>query len=377
VTLTDASATADAAGAGLASELIPIARPLLGPEETRAVQAVLESGELVQGRWVAEFERAFAAFCGVEHAIATSSGTTALHVALLAHGIGSGDEVITTAFTFIASTNAILYVGARPVFADIEPDTFNIDVAQVERLITPRTKAILPVDLYGHPANLLELSKLCDEYGLVLIDDASQAHGSEINGRKLGTFGTTCFSFYPSKNMTTAEGGMITTDRVEVAEAARKLRHHGTERTYFHDRLGFNFRMTNIQAAIGLEQLKRLPRFNERRIANADYLTAHVRGVVTPTTRPGMRHVFHQYTVRVPRGRDALAAALRERGIESRVYYPLPVHQQTSYLSAGGAPFALPETEHAASEVLSLPVHPGVTDAQREYIAQTVCELCE
>ncbi len=339
--------------------------------------AVLESGELVQGKWVAEFERAFAAFCGAEHAIATSSGTTALHVALLANGIGAGDEVITTAFTFIASTNAILYVGAKPVFADIEPDTFNIDVAQVERLITSRTKAILPVDLYGQPANLVALSELCDRHGLVLIDDASQAHGAEINGRKIGTFGTACFSFYPSKNMTTAEGGMITTDRLDVAEAARKLRHHGTERTYYHDRLGFNFRMTNIQAAIGLEQLKRLPQFNERRIANAAYFSAHLRGVVTPTTRPGMRHVFHQYTVRVADKRAVLADTLRTRGIETRVYYPLPVHQQASYVNGGGVPYVLPETESAANEVLSLPVHPSVTDEQREYIARTVCELCE
>ncbi|HEY3059497.1 MAG TPA: DegT/DnrJ/EryC1/StrS family aminotransferase, partial [Chloroflexota bacterium] len=281
------------------TEFIPIARPLLGKEESQAVQAVLDSGELVQGRWVAEFEQAFAEFCSVPYAVATSSGTTALHVALMAHGIGPGDEVITTAFTFIASTNAILYVGARPVFADIEPDTFNIDVGHVERLITPRTKAVLPVDLYGQPANLIDLAELCERHGLVLIDDASQAHGAEINGRKLGTFGTTCFSFYPSKNMTTAEGGMITTNQPEIAEAARKLRHHGTQRTYIHDSLGFNFRMTNIQAAIGIEQLKRLPGFNARRIDNAAYLSATLRGVVAPVTRTGNRHVFHQYTVRV------------------------------------------------------------------------------
>jgi perosamine synthetase len=356
-------------------EFIHIARPFLGDEEIEAVATVMRSGELVQGRWVAEFEREFATFCGAAHAIATSSGTTALHVALLAHGIGQGDEVITTAFTFIASTNAILYVGARPVFADIKADSFNIDPEQVEHLITPKTKAILAVDLYGNPADLIRLQEICDRHKLALIDDASQAHGAAIRGRRTGTFGTGCFSFYPSKNMTTAEGGMITTDRDDIASVARSLRQHGAERTYFHELLGFNFRMTNIQAAIGIQQLKRLPEFNERRIANAGYLNQHMPGIPTPITQPDYTHVFHQYTVRVPGDRDRLASELKKNGIESRVYYPLPVHRQPAYAGLGFDDVHLPETDRAAREVLSLPVHPAVTQADLQRIVRAVMEL--
>lgn len=373
---TDPSRVRQLSGADQAAPLIPIARPFVGAEELAAVRAVLESGELTQGRWVAEFENAFAAFCGAPYAVATSSGTTALHLALLAHGIGEGDEVITTPFTFIASSNAILYVGARPVFADIESDTFNINPEEVERLITPQTKAVLAVDLYGHPADLARLSEICDRRGLVLIEDACQAHGAEIDGVKTGSAGTACFSFYPSKNMTTAEGGMVTTDREDIADAVRKLRHHGSRTTYVHDRVGFNFRMTNLQAAIGIEQLKRLPELNQIRIANAAYLTEHLAGIQTPVTRPGAWHVFHQYTIRVPGNqRDALAAALRNAGIETRVYYPVPVHRQDAYSGLGLGLLELPEAERAADEVLSLPVHPGVSAPQLALIAQAVREL--
>ncbi|MBV9547564.1 MAG: DegT/DnrJ/EryC1/StrS family aminotransferase [Chloroflexi bacterium] len=354
---------------------MPIGRPVLGDEELMAVKAVLESGELIQGRWVAEFEARFADMCGVRHAVATSSGTSALHLALLAHGIGPGDEVITTAFTFMASTSTILYVGARPIFADIDPETFTLDPDRVEALITPRTRAIMPVDLYGHPADLVAFEDICQRRGLVLIEDACQAHGAAIGDRKAGSFGTACFSFYPSKNMTTAEGGMITTDDVGIADAARRLRHHGQSQTYVHDELGFNFRMTNIQAAIGIEQLKRLSGFNAQRMANARFLDRELAGLPTPVVRPGARHAFHQYTLRVPGRRAELASALRERGIETRVYYPLPVHQQKSYLRLGYPPVQLPETERAAAEVLSLPVHPSVSPDQLAYIARTVREI--
>ena len=299
-----------------------------------------------------------------------------MHVALLANGIGPGDEVITTSFTFIASTNAILYVGAEPVFADIDPSTFNIDVEQIERLITPRTRAIMPVDLYGQAAKLVEIERICERHDLVLIDDASQAPGAGIDKRRNGTFGTATFSFYPDKNMTTAEGGMITTNDAAVADAGAPNRISGSTRTYYHERLGFNFRMTNIQAAIGLEQLHHFPAFNERRIENAAYFSSHIRGAITPVTSPGNRHVFHQYTLRIVNNREALADALRNRGIENRVYYPLPVHQQVSYRALGKPDIHLPETERAAAQVLSIPVHPSITDAQREYIAKTVTELC-
>ena len=260
--------------------MIPIAQPLMGEEEKRAVIAVLESGMLAQGPKVEEFEKAFAALWGVRHAVATSSGTTALHVALLAHGVGPGDEVITSPFTFISSANSILFVGARPVFVDIDESSFNIDPSLIEARITPRTRALLPVHLFGNPCDMEAIMAIAARHGLIVIEDAAQAHGASIQGRKVGSFGTGCFSFYPTKNMTTAEGGMVTTDDDQVAEKARLLRSHGMRKRYYHDFLGYNFRMTDLQAALGLAQLAKLEVFNEKRIANARYLTEHLRDVV-------------------------------------------------------------------------------------------------
>jgi perosamine synthetase len=359
------------------STLIPIARPLLGPEERDAVEAVMASGELAQGRWVSEFEAAFAAYCGARFAVATSSGTSALHLALLAHGIGPGDEVITTPFTFVASSNVILYVGATPVFVDVEPDTFNIDPVCIEQAITPRTRAVLAVDLYGHPADIPRLAALCAAHRLVLIEDACQAHGAEIGGQRTGSHGTACFSFYPTKNMTAGEGGMITTEYAEVAEAARLLRQHGSRQAYVHDALGFNFRMTNLQAAIGLVQLRKLPRFNAQRVETATYYTQTLQseGLLAPVTRPGAHHVFHQYTVRLPGRRDQTMASLVERGVDARVYYPIPLHRQPIYAQRGYAEMHLPRAECAAHEVLSLPVHPGLSPQQVQYIAETTLDL--
>jgi perosamine synthetase len=362
---------------GTKSALIPIARPLLGPEEQHAVEAVLASGELAQGRWVTEFESAFAAYCGARYAVATSSGTTALHLALLAHGIGPGDEVITTPFTFVASSNVILYVGATPVFADIEPDTFNLDPECVEQAITPKARAVIAVDLYGHPADIPKLADLCAAHGLVLIEDACQAHGAEISAQRTGSRGTACFSFYPTKNMTAGEGGMITTEFAEVADAARLLRQHGARHAYIHDRLGFNFRMTNLQAAIGIVQLRKLPDFNAKRIQTAAYYTETLGShrLMTPATRHGARHVFHQYTLRLPERRDEMKAALAERGVDARVYYPSPVHRQPLYAQRGYAQLHLPQSECAAREVLSLPVHPGLSPQQVDRVAQTTLDL--
>ncbi len=355
---------------------IPIARPLIGPEEKAAVLEVLESGVLAQGPRVAAFEAAFAAYCGVKHAIATSSGTTALHLALLAHGIGPGDEVITTPFTFIASANAILYTGARPVFVDIDPLTFNIDPDLVERAVTPRTRAILPVHLFGLPADLDRICAVAAARGLALIEDACQAHGAEYRSQKVGSFGTGCFSFYPTKNMTAAEGGMITTNDDEVAERCRLLRQHGMRRRYHHEALGFNFRMTELQAAIGLVQLGKLDGFNAARQANAAFLSKHLRTVQVPTVPAGYTHVFHQYTVRVPDGnRDRLLAGLREAGIGAEVYYPGLVYQQEPYRSMGYADH-LPAAEQAVGEVLSLPVHPGLTADDLDRIVEGVNRLC-
>jgi perosamine synthetase len=356
--------------------MIPIARPQIGEEEKQAVLEVLESGMLAQGPRVKAFEEAFAEMCGVRHAIATSSGTTALHAALLAHGIEPGDEVITASFTFISSANSALFVGARPVFVDIDPTTFNIHPDLLEAAITPRTKAIMPVHLFGLPADMDPIMELAERHGLAVIEDACQSHGAEYHGKRTGSFGTGAFSLYPTKNITSAEGGMITTDDDRIAEACRLIRQHGMRRRYYHDELGFNFRMTDVHAAIGLAQLHKLDRFNKARIANARFLSENLRGVVTPVVPQGYKHVFHQYTIRVPDGRrDALMEHLKERGIGTSVYYPVPVHKQTYYTRELGYDLHLPETEKAAQEVLSLPVHPGLDQADLERIVEEVNAL--
>lgn len=355
--------------------MIHIAQPQIGEDEKQAVWAVLESGMLAQGPRVAELETRFADYCGVKYAIATSSGTTALHVALLAHQIGPDDEVVTTPFTFIASANSIRYVGATPVFADIDPVTFNIDPQAVEQAITERTKAIMPVHLFGLACDMDALMNIADKYGLVVIEDACQAHGAEFRGKRVGGFGTGCFSFYPTKNMTTAEGGMITTNDEFIAEQARIIRQHGMRRRYYHDEMGYNFRMTDVHAAIGLAQLPKLELFNKARAANAAYFNAHLgKGVVTPKAPEGCRHVFHQYTIRVPDARrDAVMEGLREREIGCGVYYPVPVHKQRIYEETR---CSCPEAEKASEQVLSLPVHPGLNQADLEHIVKAVNELC-
>jgi dTDP-4-amino-4,6-dideoxygalactose transaminase len=353
--------------------MISIAKPQIGQEEKEAVLAVLESGMLAQGPRVAEFEEKFAAYCGVQHAIATSSGTTALHVALLAHGIGEGDEVITTPFTFIASANSIRYVGATPIFVDIDPITFNIDPQAVAAAVTERTRAIMPVHLFGLTCDMEALGAIAEEHDLVMLEDACQSHGATFQGQRAGSFGTGCFSFYPTKNITTGEGGIITTDDDEVAEEARIIRQHGMRRRYYHDELGYNFRMTDVHAAIGLGQLPKLEEFNAARIANAAYFNEHLEGVKTPEVPEGYHHVFHQYTIRVPDGRrDEMIAGLRKREIGCGVYYPVPVHKQRIYANVSAS---CPEAERASAEVLSLPVHPGLTQADREKIVGAVNEL--
>lgn len=347
------------------------------------------------GECVVAFERRFAELCRVQEAVAVSSGTAALHLALLAHNIGPGDEVITTAFSFAATANVILLVGATPVFVDIEPDTYTLDPIQVETALTRRMKAIIPVHLYGHPCDMNRLEQLATAYSLVLIEDASQAPGAAIDGRPVGSFGTGCFSFYATGNMTTGEGGMITTNDPAIAERVRLLRNHGQEACYYHIALGYNLRMTELQGALGLAQLEKLESFIKQRISNAAFLTDHLKNVVqTPIVRFGYRHVYQQYTIRVPSNRNEWSSALRARGIETGIYYPMPIHQQPFYrrnsplfriLSPGrrspvkgGNPSAsLPETEYAAQAVLSLPVNPALGKEDLATIEREVIALCK
>ncbi len=368
--------------------MISIASPLLGVEEKDAVFQVLLSGQLAQGPRVAAFEQSFAEICDVERAVAVSSGTAALHLALLAHGVGPGDEVITTAFSFAATANVILLVGATPVFVDIEPDTYAIDPALVERAITPRTKAIIPVHLYGHPSNMKRLCQIASMHNLALIEDACHAHAASVDGKPVGSFGTGCFSFYATKNMTTGEGGMVTTNDPAIAERVCLLRTHGQQKHYQHHALGYNLRMTELQGALGLAQLEKLQGFTERRIANATFLTEQLHNVVqTPVTRPGYYHVFHQYTIRVSGNRDEWVNQLRERGIGAAVHYPVPIYRQPFYQqnmdkwrfvtesdTTGEA--WLPVTEAAAHQVLSLPVHPALSEEDLATVAREVLRLC-
>ncbi|CDG65798.1 MAG: perosamine synthetase [Methanobacterium sp.] len=345
--------------------MIPVAKPLIGEEEIAELEKVLKSGFIAQGPKVAEFEEAFANYVGVEHAVATSSGTTALHTALLALGVGKGDEVITTPFSFAATGNCALYVGARPVFVDIDPQTFNIDPEGIEDAITEKTKAILPVHLYGQPAQMDRIMEISQEHDIPVVEDAAQAHGAKFQDQMVGSIGDmACFSFYPTKNMTTSEGGIITTNNSELAEKARIIRAHGEEERYQHSVLGYNFRMTDIAAAIGLAQLKKLDEFNRKRIENAEYITEHLKGISTiepPYVSPNVKHVFHQYTVRVRDGkRNDLMNFLNQEGIGTGIHYPIPIYKQELYQNLGYTDHCS-ETEKAAAEVLSLPVHPSLT----------------
>jgi len=358
--------------------MINISRPQIGEEEKAAVLKVLESGQLAQGPRVQEFEEKFAQWTDTKYAVATSSGTAALHVALLAHGIGLGDEVITTSFSFIASANCVLYTGARPVFADIEPDYFMLDPRKIEAKITSKTKAIIPVHLFGQMSDMDPIAELAAKYNLTIVEDACQSHGARYNGKKVGAWGTACYSFYPTKNMTTIEGGMITTNDPKIAEQARLIRNHGSPKRYLHEIVGFNFRMTDLQAAIGISQLAKVDRWNEQRKKNAVTLTAglnNIPGVHPPLVRPGSEHVFHQYTVRVTQ-RDAALEKLSHKGIGVGVYYPIPIHAQPLYKKMGYQDH-LPVSDAASLEVLSLPVHPALSQYELDTIIDAVRSLAE
>lgn len=356
------------------SDFIPPAKPIIGDDEREAVDRVLRSGMVAQGPEVAAFEQEFADhFVEGRPTVAVNSGTAGLHLGLLAAGVGPGDEVIVPSFTFAATGNSVALTGASPVFADIEATTFTLDPASVEASITERTKGIMPVHLYGHPALMNELRSIADAHGIALYEDAAQAHGAALDGKPVGTFGTfAMFSLYPTKNMTSGEGGMITAADDDVARLARLLRNQGMEKQYENEVIGFNARMTDIHAAIGRVQLTKVDGWTRTRQDNAAFLDANLTGVVTPPVRDGAVHVYHQYTVRVTDDRDGFVKALREEhNVGSGVYYPIPNHRLPSL--AGYAPgLELPETERAAAEVVSLPVHPSLSQDDLDRIVAAV-----
>ena len=360
--------------------MIPIAKPIIKSEEINAVTKALKSGNIAQGKSVKQFEEAFASFIGTKSAVAVNSGTAALHIALLSNGIGEGDEVITTPFTFISTANSILFVRAKPVFADINESDFNINPNDILEKITKKTKAIIPVHLYGQPADMKAILEIAKDHNLAIIEDACQAHGAKFEGKNVGSFGEGCFSFYPTKNMTTGEGGIITTDDEKIANQARIFRSHGQKERYLHETIGYNMRMTDINAEIGLSQLKKLPEFTKKRQKNAADLSKKIKrkGIITPKISDKCEHVFHQYTIRVTEygglERDVVNKLLNENGVGTGVHYPIPIHKQPFYLNLGYRD-SLPVSEMMAKEVISLPVHPSVKKNDINHIADVINKL--
>jgi len=367
----------------LLNRKIPIAKPNFDREEEKAVKEVLESGIIVQGPKTKAFEKEFAEYIGVEHAVAVTNGTIALDVALKALKVGPGDEVITSAFSFIASGNCVLFQRAKPVFADIDPRTFNIDPSDVAEKISAKTKALIPIHMFGQPAKMDALKEIAEDKGFALVEDAAQAHGAEYKGQKAGSIGDMgCFSFYATKNMTAGEGGMITTNDQKLADKARLLRNHGQTQKYHHDTLGYNYRMTELCAAIGSVQLKKLDGFNEKRRENAKLLSNGIRklhGLTVPYVDKDVKPIFHQYVVRVednyPRGRDELADILTEKGVGVAVHYPIPIYRQPLYLKLRYEGTKCPNTEEACRRVLSLPVHPLVDRKDIEYVLDVLKDI--
>jgi dTDP-4-amino-4,6-dideoxygalactose transaminase len=364
-------------------DLEPIHQPIR--EHLRqAILSVLDSNRFIGGPEVERFEREAAAYCGASFAVGVSSGTDALIVSLMALGVGKGDEVIVPSFTFFSTAGSVQRVGAKPVFCDIEPDTFNVDVHSLERLITKRTKALIPVHLFGQCADMDAIGNISEKYGLKVVEDAAQAIGAEFGGRKAGTFGDTgCFSFFPSKNLGgIGDAGMVVTDDPELAERIRLLRDHGASRRYYHSMVGGNFRLDAIQAAALTVKLSHLEQWHQQRVINAeaysgafaDLQDRELLGI--PVQAPQRKHVFNQYVIRV-KDRDRLQEYLGERGIGTAVYYPIPLHLQQCFQDLGCAEGSLPESEKAAGEVLALPIFPGLTGAQRAKVIMAVSEFLQ
>lgn len=360
--------------------MIKISAPSVGEEEIEAVTEVLRSGYLAYGPVAKEFEKEFARYVGVKHALAVVNGTIALYTTLKALGVGPGDEVVVPDFTFFATASMVVAAGARPVFADIELTTYGMDPSSLERVITERTKAVIVVHLYGHPARFDEIAGIAREAGAYVIEDCAQAHGAEYYGKKVGSLGdASAFSFYATKNMTMGEGGAVLTDSDEVAERADLLRNHGQVGRYNHVTIGWNFRITNIQAAIGLAQLRKLDKMNERRREIAkryDEELSLIDEIRTPSEAPWAKHVYHLYTVWVEDDvdRDRLAEHLRSKGIQVAVHYPKPLHLQPA-LTEYSRPGCCPVAEAASRHVLSLPMHPLLTDEEVEAVIGAVKEF--
>ncbi|HJB11383.1 MAG TPA: DegT/DnrJ/EryC1/StrS family aminotransferase [Candidatus Brachybacterium merdavium] len=355
--------------------MIPPAKPIIGQDERDAVDRVLASGMVAQGPEVAAFEQEFgAALAGGRECVAVNSGTSGQHLGMLALGLSAGDEVIVPSFTFAATANSVAVCGGVPVFVDVDPETFAVDPAAVRAAITERTVGIQPVHLYGHPAPMDQIMAIAREHDLWVFEDAAQAHGATWDGQQVGTFGQAgMFSLYPTKNMTSGEGGMVSCGSGEHARQVRLLRNQGMETQYANEVAGFNNRMTDIHAAIGRVQLGRLPEWTARRQELASFFDAHLDGVVTPVVRERATHVYHQYTVRIEGAsaaeRDEFASALREEHqVGCGVYYPTPVHRLPTFATE----LDLPVTDRLVAEVLSLPVHPGVSEEDRDRIVQAV-----
>jgi dTDP-4-amino-4,6-dideoxygalactose transaminase len=354
--------------------------PEIRAEIDAAIATVIDSTAFIQGPAVAAFEAEFAAFVGAAGAVGVASGTAAIELALRACRIGTGDEVITSAHTFIATAEAISHTGARPVFVDIDPLTYAIDPNLVEAAVTPRTRAILPVHLYGQPADMVALSEIAERHGLRLIEDAAQAHGAEVDGVRCGSLGDlACFSFYPGKNLGAfGDAGAVTGNDQDLLAQVRKLRDHGRTTKYEHDEIGFGERLDTLQAAILRVKLRHLDRWTEQRREHAARYRELLAGtsVTTPVEAEGRRHVYHLYVIR-SRARDAHLAGLREAGIGVGVHYPIPLHRQPAYVAIGYGSLSLPETERAAAEILSLPMYPELTDDQLQAVARAVKSVTE
>lgn len=347
---------------------------LISEEVAPAIQRVLESGWFIFGEELEGFEKEFSQYIGAKYGVGVNSGSDALFLALKALGIGEGDEVITVSHTFISTVDAIGRNGTKPVFVDIDPDTYCIDVTKIEQAITDKTKAILPVHLYGHPANMDPIMEIARKYNLFVIEDACQAHGTEYKGKKVGSIGDLgCFSFYPAKNLGAyGDGGMIVTNNKELADKLRMLRNYGQPQKHYHDFVGVNSRLAEIQAAILRVKLKHLDEWNEsrRKVANLYNECLESFGVIIPVEKKYAKHVYHLYVIRC-KERDKVKQYLLKNGIQTQVHYPIPVHKQKAYSDSGGNA-QLPITEKICSEILSLPIYPSLKDKELEYIANTI-----